>query len=88
MKPGPGAFNQDKQSILNSAPKFGFGSGTREEIASKLKVPGPGSYGAKNMIGRDGPSTSMGAITSYTPHIKEQAAKPGPGAYSPDKNPS
>lgn len=30
----------------------------------------------------------MGAVTNYQPHVKEQAAKPGPGAYSPDKNPA
>lgn len=25
----------------------------------------------------------MGAVTKYTPHVKEQAFKPGPGSYNP-----
>ena len=87
MKPGPGAFEQNKEPTLHTAPKFGFGSSTRDEKKSKLNVPGPGTYAAKQVIGKEGPSQSMGAVTHYQPHVKEQAAKPGPGAYSPDKNP-
>ena len=74
--------------MLQSAPKFGFGSSTRDEIASKLKVPGPGSYASQNLIGKDGPSTSIKGIATYEPHKKEQAAKPGPGAYNPDASPA
>jgi len=33
------------------APKYGFGSSTRENFKSKLNVPGPGAYRLKSTVG-------------------------------------
>jgi len=83
VKPGPGAYSYKPETALKDAPKFGFGTGGREKGTSKLEVPGPGQYMSKTFVGRDGPSLSMGAQNTFAPHKKEQAHKPGPGAYSP-----
>ena len=53
-----------------------------------MSVPGPGNYAAKTFTGRDGPTYSMGALTTYQPKVKEEAMKPGPGNYSPVASPT
>jgi len=83
-KPGPGAYAQNAEYLKNRAPIFGFGSGTRSDIASRLSVPGPGTYAAKAILGMDGPSKTMASTLNFEPHRKEQAFKPGPGTYSGD----
>jgi len=56
--PGPGAYEQHVANLA-AAPKYGFGSETREaKLARKLSVPGPGSYKLKATIG-DVPDYSM-----------------------------
>ena len=47
ISPGPGNYAQNTESLKQAAPKFGFGSSTRDEL-KKLKVPGPGNYAAKD----------------------------------------
>ena len=49
-------------------------------------VPGPGTYAAKEIIGRDGPSKTMGSKEHYSPERKEGKLKPGPGNYNPSTN--
>lgn len=47
-------------------------------------MPGPGNYAAKTFTGKDLPSYSMGAVSTFSPERKEESFKPGPGKYSPD----
>lgn len=84
FKPGPGAYASNYAPLVKKAPRYGFGSETRKEIGRTL-VPGPGSYSAKEFVGRDTQGKSMSALTKWEPHMKEQAFKPGPGAYSDAK---
>ena len=51
-------------------------------------MPGPGNYAAKTFTGKDGPTYSMGALTTYAPKKKEESMKPGPGNYSPEHSPT
>ena len=83
ISPGPGNYAQNTESLKQAAPKFGFGSSTRADL-KKLQVPGPGNYAAKDFTGKDLPSYSMGATSTWSPEKKEQAHKPGPGNYSPE----
>ena len=69
-KPGPGAYTGSKESVQHAAPRYGFGSGTRTEL-NRLSVPGPGSYAPKTFLGTEAPAVSMGAQTTYEPHVKE-----------------
>ncbi len=56
--PGPAGYNIrstiSKHAIVKSSPSYGFGTQTRSHSASHLNVPGPGSYGHKEMIGCEG----------------------------------
>lgn len=70
--PGPGQYTQDASRVQKSAPKFGFGTSTRNSPEkTKLKVPGPGNYAAKTFTGKENPSFSMGAVSTYSPERKE-----------------
>jgi hypothetical protein len=66
-----------------SAPRYRFGSEQRPEIAKtgKFASPAPGTYNAKDMIGNDGPSSTMSPL--YHDKFKEKRDKlvPGPGTY-------
>ena len=65
--PGAGTYDTpEKPPNMKSAPRFGFGSSTREGFKT-LSVPGPGNYAAKTYTGSDGPTFSMGALTTYQP---------------------
>jgi len=72
MKPGPGAYAANSNAVSKTAPKFGFGSSTRE-TGNKMKnpPPGPGTYQSKDFTGHDGPLLSMGAILKIDSHKKE-----------------
>ena len=80
-KPGPGQYQGSVDGIKNRSPKFGFGSGKRADMVSRLSVPGPGTYAAKAILGMDGPSKTMASTLAFEPARKEQAYKPGPGSY-------
>jgi hypothetical protein len=44
--PGPGNYTHDAEAIQTKAPKFGFGTMSRPEMASKSSkaLPGPGQH--------------------------------------------
>lgn len=44
--PGPGNYNDSFSNVAKSAPKYGFGTGSRKISEEKLKamLPGPGAY--------------------------------------------
>lgn len=54
-KPGPGEYVQPTFTEKSQAPKFRFGSSTREKdylsLKGKATVPGPGAYNSKVVIG-------------------------------------
>ena len=57
--PGPGQYNSidNVNNVLTSAPKFGFGSGKREDVimrAKKQSGPGPGNYEPVPKMGKEG----------------------------------
>lgn len=81
--PGPGNYDFDRSKVTNAAPKFSFGKenrGTESEL--RPKTPGPGTYEAKPIMGKDGPKLSMSFYRpiSSVPNINN----PGPGAYQPN----
>lgn len=80
--PAPGAYSTTND-FRRSAPRYGFGTERRPEIAKsgRFSVPAPGSYNAKEMIGKDGPSVTMSPL--YHDKFKERNDKlvPGPGSY-------
>lgn len=69
---------------MNASPRFGFGSGKRDDMARKTGVPGPGHYTAASIIGKDGPAKTMAATIDWAPERREQKGKPGPGTYNGD----
>lgn len=71
IAPGPGAYAQDPSKTQKSSPKFGFGTSTRNDAKTKLNVPGPGNYLSKTFTGKELPSYSMGAQSTYSPERKE-----------------
>ena len=82
LSQGPGAYNDQSPRVLKTAPKFGFGTSSRQ-AQKRLDVPGPGNYQAKKFVGKDLPAYSMAGLSTYSPERKEGAHKPGPGNYSP-----
>ena len=48
--PGPGNYETTLKT-KRDAPRYGFGSSTRDGLKTKLNVPGPGSYRLKSTIG-------------------------------------
>lgn len=75
MSPGPGNY---KHSLVDkqAAPKFGFGSGLRENLKGNA-FPGPGQYTSHGLVGREGHSPSIHKKLEY--QTIDQT--PGPGAY-------
>lgn len=87
IAPGPGNYEQNREKLKKTSPKFGFGTGEREGRENKrLNVPGPGNYTSKAYVGKDLPSYSMGGTNKFFPERKEQNYKPGPGVYSPNNS--
>lgn len=48
--PGPGNYEIHLKN-LKEAPKFGFGSSTREPLKNKNDSPGPGAYKINSKVG-------------------------------------
>ena len=48
--PGPGNY-ESHLKMKRDAPRYGFGSSTRDGLKTKLNVPGPGSYRLRSTIG-------------------------------------
>ena len=82
--PGPGQHNPEYQKTKNAAPKFGFGTETRNDIGGMGMGPGPGGYNITSMIGAEGQKNTLHATIDYTPEAKEGSYKPGPGTYHGD----
>ncbi len=61
--PGPGTYKQEKQTVLNQSPSWGFGTGKRPEMAVKQasKDVGPGQYAVPQRA-VEGSRYSMGQI--------------------------
>eukprot|EP00746_Dinoflagellata_sp_MGD_P015154 gnl/MRDRNA2_/MRDRNA2_133560_c0_seq1.p1 gnl/MRDRNA2_/MRDRNA2_133560_c0~~gnl/MRDRNA2_/MRDRNA2_133560_c0_seq1.p1 ORF type:complete len:231 (-),score=26.04 gnl/MRDRNA2_/MRDRNA2_133560_c0_seq1:117-809(-) len=76
LAPGPGAYNQEDSSTMDSQPKWGFGTSTRPGIASSATTPGPGTYSHKEPLGT-APQYSM---QSRREGVKPQVT-PGPGTH-------
>lgn len=74
--PGPGAYQPADQtlSVVESRPKWGFGSSPRDRRCVAT-APGPGSYTE--------PATSCGLKFSFRcrPHTPRKDETPGPGAH-------
>ena len=73
--PGPGHYDNHAKDHPHHryAPKYGFGTDKRDgkDMAGRMSIPGPGQYGHKPYIGREGHSKSMAALATYEPHVKE-----------------
>lgn len=83
--PGPGQYTFDNlERIKQATPNVKFGSSSRSPSNGRPTTPGPGSYNHKGVIGKDGPSKSMGLKPSVEVLEKEAARVPGPGAYTPN----
>jgi hypothetical protein len=86
--PGPGQYNPNNSASLNAYPRTVFGTSTREkdhELEARAKVPGPGNYKLKDIIGSDGPSKSLGHAFSESEFaLRPKRGLPGPGQYNPN----
>lgn len=82
--PGPGAHGPDFMIVKRKAPLFGFGSETRSSLEGKNLSPGPGNYKIAGIVGTEGNKNSIHGLIDYTPEMKENSFKPGPGNYDPD----
>ena len=84
MKPGPGNYSSlDESFTKKTAPKYGFGTGSREELVNSknpTKV-GPGAYEISPFIGKEGKSSSISPKLNDIFQEKESRNKPGPGSY-------
>jgi len=56
--PGPASYTPTDVYLKHNGPKFRFGSAARLFEESR-KVPGPGSYELKGIMGKDGPVHSI-----------------------------
>ena len=81
-KPGPGNYNSDAD-LKKNAPKYGFGSMKRPEIArtGHNQSPAPGSYNISNLIGKEGPSKTLSPKLEDKYAEKQARQQPGPGSY-------
>ena len=69
-KPGPGAYQDSSSTVLRRNPNYGFGKEGRNGPVLKSNSVGPGSYEHKEVVGRDGPKSSMHSALSYNPREK------------------
>ena len=80
--PGPGAYDYTRP--LTAAPKYGFGSSTRDASAYEaLKyLPGPGAYEIKGgLINNRGVTMTSRKVDQS---FRDASKMPGPGSYEPD----
>merc|ERR1712232_141509 len=83
--PGPGAYNPSLHYAYPTLPRCGFGTSTRDDIASKsrnLVMPGPGTYEMQNFrtVGTETPKFS--ATSRRRVHDLNSYVTPGPGTYN------
>lgn len=80
--PGPNVYSSIDASY--SAPKYGFGTSSREDYIKKLRASkevGPGSYQSQSFIGQEGVKSSIGLKIALRHAEKESRNKPGPAQY-------
>lgn len=86
--PAANAYNQDaKNKVLKHSPAFGFGTSKRPASCDSRRVPGPGAYTQKGVMGSDSQGCTLGKKLSQ-PRTSNMTA-PGPGTYNfmlADKN--
>jgi len=74
LSPGPGAYNHEDKGLSESIPKWGFGTSTRPGLTNVASTPGPGTYNAKEHIGK---------APQYSMQSRREGVKvgvtPGPG---------
>jgi hypothetical protein len=78
--PGPGTYDHTAvDGQRPNSPRHGFGSSTRVQVQSRTKLnsPGPGAYEAKERIGKESASFTVGG----KPKTDRPIDAPGPGAY-------
>ena len=80
--PGPGNYNQSKDSIVHKAPIFSMGGKLKGELDKKNFVPGPGQYvDNREKLRNSSPSYGFGSM--QRPDIAGKASNfPGPGTYA------
>lgn len=80
--PAPNAYKRDSKScVQRSAPSFCFGASKRPQSDAGFRVPGPGTYPLKTIIGTESVGKSL-AKRLETIKTSNQLA-PGPGTYEP-----
>jgi len=69
--------------MRRSAPRYGFGTERRPEIAraGKNASPAPGTYEPKKVMGAEGNQKSMSPKLSVDYKAKNDRLVPGPGSY-------
>lgn len=75
--PGPGAYNQEDKDLIESQPRWGFGTSQRPGLTSGQTTPGPGTYSQAHLLGKGTPTYSM---QSRREGVKAQIT-PGPGTH-------
>ena len=80
--PGPNAYKADnKNSVLRSAPAFGFGTSKRPQSHNaKRNVPGPGQYPISTLVGTESQGKTLAERLPKGRTSNEFS--PGPGAYT------
>ena len=82
--PGPGNYSVlDDSFVKRNAPKYGFGTGKRDDSneRSKTNLVGPGAYEIKPVIGAEGRKNSISPKLNENFRERESRNKPGPGTY-------
>ena len=78
--PGPGTYqpSKDFSSVLNSSPKYKYGSGAKivGDLASRRIIPGLGTYNHKSYF--RGPKYRF---TNQSKGLNFKDMNPGPGTY-------
>ena len=78
-KAAPGLYSPDYKQVFRQSHGTGFGYGDRTKLQD-AKTPGPGNYRIKELIGEEGPKSSIAA--NY-PDVKDPVRRslfvPGPG---------
>lgn len=82
--PGPGNYAHDADAIQEKAPKFGFGSMKRPEMAAKSNkaIPGPGAHSPEfSKLKNKAPNYGFGSEVRSQKEIDRKKYIPGAGTY-------
>jgi hypothetical protein len=80
---GPGNYNIQDSYTKKAAPKYGFGTGSRDSSHEDKggRGVGPGQYDVGGYVGKEGMHTSMSPKLNSGKYEKESRNLPGPGSY-------